>query len=335
MSKQKWLAIQSSLLFVLLLTIFICLNIGSTGFNLVDWWQDVSDTEMIGTIIWQTRFPRLILAALVGGALGASGTAYQTILRNPLADPFILGVSGGAALGYAIGIGLQISWEACLFMAFLSSIFVLLGIIFLSGNAGDSNNPYKLLLTGVVVNAFAYALIVGLHSLLPAQMGQQLFSLLLGNLQIVDFKILGIFSFLLATSLFVLLMHSSELDAWMLGADAAASLGVNVPRLQTIVLVCGSIMVGAAVSLSGLIGFVGLVVPHAVRLIIGTTHRVTLPASALVGAAFLVATDTIARSLFSNGSYQTELPVGVITALIGAPIFIYIMARETRRSLNA
>lgn len=322
MTRTKWIVTHALLLLTVLTIGLALLNIGPTTMTMFDDASTLRDP-----IIWQTRFPRLLLALLVGMALATTGTTYQTLLRNPLADPYILGVSGGAALGSTIGIVCGLPFIAVIGCAFGLSLATICGITALaSPTRGFSTD--RLLLTGVVCNAFAFALMMALQSILPPERAQQMIFLLMGTLTTTTPDVLWILAGIVIGGIGLLLRHSRALDALACGEETAAAVGVDLARTQRQIFILSSLIVGAAVAMSGLIGFVGLFVPHAVRLIVGTAHRHLLPASAYIGGLFLMCTDTIARTAFSAGDFQTELPVGVITALIGAPCFVWLLRRR-------
>lgn len=321
MTRTRWIVTHALLLLTVLIIGLALLNIGPTSMTMFD------ASALRDPIIWQTRFPRLLLALLVGMALAATGTTYQTLLRNPLADPYILGVSGGAALGSTIGIVCKLPFIAVIGCSFGLSLATICGITALASPARGFSTD-RLLLTGVVCNAFAFALMMALQSILPPERTQQMIFLLMGTLTTTTPDILWILAGIVVCGIGLLLRHSRALDALACGEETAAAVGVDLARTQRQIFILSSLIVGAAVAVSGLIGFVGLFVPHAVRLIVGTAHRHLLPASALIGGLFLMCTDTIARAAFSAGDFQTELPVGVITALIGAPCFVWLLRRR-------
>lgn len=322
MSRRRWYGILAALLVALGLAIFVALNLGASHVTLWD-----TSHPQSAAILWQARWPRIVLALLVGVALSSSGTAYQALLRNPLADPYILGVSGGAAIGSAIGIWCGASSGTT---ALLAGGVSLLAMLVISALARGPARAYthSLLLTGVVCNAFAFAILLLLYTLAPSEKSQQILSLMMGNIGVTDGTTMTIMAGMIGISLSMLLWRTRAMDALALGDETAASLGVPVAQLQREIFVAGALGIGAAVAVSGLIGFVGLFIPHATRLLVGHTHRRLLPAATLLGASFLILADTAARTLFTHGSYQTELPVGVITALIGAPCFVWLMKRQ-------
>lgn len=323
---RRWIAINGTLFFVCCAAAVAALNIGPghvTFRSLVDHSQTAS------TIIWSVRLPRIILALLVGAALGGAGTAYQALLRNPLADPYILGVSGGAALGSAVAVALRLPFGMAVLAAIALSLMSMIGIYRFAAGPGKVYT-HALLLTGVVFNAFAFAGIMFLHTILPVERSQEILFLLMGNLSYAEGPALMVLAIAVPVGLSVLMRLSPAMNAITLGDETASSLGMNLRRFQAGVFFAGSLMVGVSVAVSGLIGFVGLFVPHMVRLLGGSDHRYGLPASALTGALFLLAADTAARSVFGGSAFQTELPVGIITALIGAPCFVFLLRRQIR-----
>lgn len=285
-------------------------------------------------IFFSLRLPRVVLAALVGCALASSGAMLQSLLRNPLADPFVLGVSGGAALGATVALAFGLS--ALAWVPGLSPVnaFALLGalgatvLVLLVGRLAGGNSPNTTLLAGVIFNAFALAAITFIKALVaPDKLGEILFWLA-GSLGHEQWSTLGSTSIVVLCAVTVLVALSPRLNLLTLGEEDAQSLGVDVRLTRRVLLVTASVAVAAVVSLSGLVGFVGLLVPQLARLLFGVDQRISVPASALLGAAFLMLADLLARLLFRVS--QTEPPVGVITALLGGPLFLALMARQRR-----
>jgi iron complex transport system permease protein len=283
-------------------------------------------------IVLRVRLPRVVLAALVGASLAVAGTLFQALLRNPLADPYILGVSGGAALGgitvLSFGGALGLGYAAVPPAAFAGAILTILLLFAVSGGTGRLS-PTTLLLTGVVFNAFASAAIVFMASIAGLVEGASIFLWLIGNLSDARFEVAGWVAAFLALGLACALPLARGLNLLALGEEPAAQLGVDVERVKKVLLAATSLMVGAAVSVSGLVGFVGLIIPHLLRLLFGPDHRLLVPASALGGAAFLVLCDTAARTLLVG----RELPVGAITAMAGGPLFLILLRRHHARAL--
>lgn len=285
-------------------------------------------------IFYSLRLPRVVLAALVGCALAASGAMLQSLLRNPLADPFVLGVSGGAALGatVALAFGLSaLSWvpglsgaPAFALLGALGATVLVLGV----GRLAGGNSPNTTLLAGVIFNAFALAAITFIKALVaPDKLGEILFWLA-GSLGHEQWSTLGSTAVVVLLAVAALVVLSPRLNLLTLGEEDAQSLGVDVRWTRRLLLVIASVAVAAVVSLSGLVGFVGLLVPQLARLLFGVDQRICVPASGLLGAAFLMLADLLARLLFRV--FQTEPPVGVITALLGGPLFLALMARQRR-----
>jgi len=277
-----------------------------------------------GTVLLRLRIPRALLGMIVGAALAAAGSALQGLLKNPLADPFVLGVSGGAALGatVALALGLTALVGPSVF-AFVGSVAAM-GLVLAVGRARGS--PYAALLTGVVFNAFAAAAITCIKTLVsPDRVGEILYWLA-GSLGYEPPATLAGAALLQCACLGVLWHQSGRLNLLSLGDDEAASLGVPVNRARSTILLAASLGVAGAVALSGLVGFVGLIVPHVLRLWLGPDQRLLVPASALGGGAFLVLSDLLTRLLFPL--FHAELPVGVVTAVLGGPLFLWLLRRE-------
>ncbi|HEY8153079.1 MAG TPA: iron ABC transporter permease [Myxococcota bacterium] len=279
-------------------------------------------------IVLRVRLPRVALSLLVGASLAVSGVLFQALLRNPLADPFVLGVSGGAALGgiavLSLGSAVGLSQAAVPPAAFAGALAttLLLGLV-----SGSRASPTSLLLTGVVFNAFASAGIVFLASLAGMNEGAGVFLWLIGSLSSVRADVAGWVALFLLAGLACALPLARSLNLLTLGEEAAQQLGVDVARVQRVLLVAASLMVGAAVSVAGLVGFVGLIIPHLLRLLIGPDHRLLIPSAALAGGAFLLLCDTAARTLLGG----RELPVGALTSLAGGPVFLWLLRRHQQR----
>jgi len=281
------------------------------------------------TIILSLRLPRAILAGLVGAGLSVSGATFQALLRNPLADPYILGVSSGAAVGaiLAILLGLGTFSFGLPLISFLGALLTVL-IVFYFGRQDGKIHPNTLLLAGVIIGSFLSALIMFFISVSQKEELHTIIFWLMGDFSFSNARaILIVFPYILL-GFFVLYLRSRHLNLILSGEENAVQLGVDVEKLKLVSYLSASLITAASVSVCGLIGFVGLIIPHAVRLIFGPDHRVLIPASALVGASFLIASDTVARTLLA----PTELPVGVITAAFGGPFFIYLL--KTRKVIK-
>lgn len=277
-------------------------------------------------IVLRVRLPRVVLGLLVGAALATAGAIFQALLRNPLADPYVLGVSGGAALAgiavLALGSVVGVPVRSVPIAAFAGGLLATALLYWVSGGPGRSG-PTGLLLTGVVFNAFASAGIVFLASIAGFFDGSRIFLWLIGHLSAVRIDAAGLVAASVGLGVGVACVLSRSLNLIALGDETAAELGVPVEAHRRWLLLATSLMVGAAVAVSGLVGFVGLIVPHALRLVIGSDHRLLVPAAALCGAGFLVLSDTAARTVLDG----RELPVGAVTALIGGPLFIFLLRR--------
>lgn len=288
-----------------------------------------SETEQ--TIILSLRFPRVLLAGLVGAGLSISGCVFQALLRNPLADPYILGVSSGAAVGAIIAMLTGLGAHS-LGIPLASSLGALLTIItvFYFGRQEGKIHPNTLLLAGVITSSFLSALIMFFISISQREELRTIIFWLMGDFSLSNYEAIWITFPYISLGFFLLYLHSRQLNLILLGEESAVQLGLRVERLKWISYFLASLITAASVSVCGLIGFVGLIVPHSVRLLFGPDHRLLLPCSALLGASFLIASDAIARSLFA----PVELPVGVVTAAFGGPFFIYLLrTRKVVRTL--
>ncbi len=285
--------------------------------------------ESQAIIINQVRLPRILVGALAGAALACAGTTLQGIFRNPLADPSIIGVSVGGSLGAVIAITLGLSSSSLWILpmcAFLGAMGAAVLVYLLSLSHGQSQ-PATLLLAGVAVNAFLGALISAIL-LFTNQFPelQAILGWLIGGLRGRGWAHVGAIVVPVVLTTALLLAFARDLNLLLLGEETAQGLGVNVPRTRLVLLALAALATGSAVSIAGPIGFVGLVVPHMLRLIVGPDHRLLMPVSALGGAVFLVTTDTVARLIIQ----PSELQVGIITNLLGAPFFLYLLYRNRR-----
>jgi len=282
-------------------------------------------------ILLGVRLPRLVLGMLVGSALATAGAVFQALLRIPLADPYVLGVSGGAALAGIAVLALGSLWSLPTtwvpISAFAGGLLATFLLYWVAGGRGRSSAT-GLLLTGVVFNAFASAGIVFIASVAGFFEGSRIFLWLIGHLSAVDIDAAGLVAASVAIGLTTALALARSLNLLALGDETAAQLGIPVESHRRWLLLATSLMVGAAVSVSGLIGFVGLIVPHSLRLVVGSDHRLLIPATAITGAGFLVLCDTVARTVLGG----RELPVGAVTALVGGPLFIFLLRRAQDRT---
>ena len=282
-------------------------------------------------IVWQLRAPRVVLAALVGGMLAIAGSAYQGVFLNRLADPYLLGVAAGAGLGATLAIayasaGSGVTSELLPLAAFAGAIVGVAAAYALGRSVGGVTSAGTLILSGVAVAAFLTAIQTFVQLQHPQSL-RDVYAWLLGGFGAADWHEVAIATPYIAVSSAILLAHRRILDVLSLGDDEAASLGIEVRRVRLLVVVAATAGTAAAVAVSGLIGFVGIIVPHTVRLLVSTSYRAVLPLSLLAGAGFLVLADAIARTILS----PAELPVGVVTAFFGAPFFAVVL--RTSRSV--
>src|SRR6056297_630026 len=335
--RNRKIFILSILLFMILI-MFLALSIGAVKVEILDIIkilknkilnvdnQNIDIDNNIIYIIWNIRLPRIFASLLIGGMLSIAGVTYQGILKNPMADPFILGISSGAALGATIGIVSKISFNILglnfiSLMAFAGALLV----IFIVYNIARIKNEIPittLLLSGIAMSQFLTAILSILMMLFDRDLNK-IFFWTLGSLSgkgwdsiinVIPYTVLG---------LLILMYHSKDMDILLLGDESAKNLGVEADKVKKIILVTASIITAASVSVSGIIGFIGLIVPHIVRIFIGPKHLKLIPLSFITGGALMVICDTIARSIIPQ-----EIPVGIITAILGAPFFIYILKKK-------
>ena len=275
------------------------------------------------TILLEIRVPRILLAGAVGASLAAAGASYQALLRNPLAEPYLLGISNGAAVGTMIALVFfgPFEWSRPL-LAFVGALLATL-VVYRLGQGRAGATPERLILAGVIVTTFLSSAIVFVTTLMDATRIRAFTFWLLGDLSGATSILLILAIVIAVAATLVLAANARSLNLLMLGERDAFDLGVEVGRVRLIVFVAASLLVGSSVASGGSVGYVGLVVPHLVRLSLGSDNRITIPAAALSGALFVVVADTIARTIIA----PRELPVGAITALIGAPLFIYLLKR--------
>ncbi|MBB3906681.1 MULTISPECIES: FecCD family ABC transporter permease [Anoxybacillaceae] len=301
---------------------------------LEQWWgiapsPDIPDTLV--QIVMAIRLPRVVLAFLVGASLSLAGAAFQGLLKNPLADPYTLGVSSGASVGAVVVLffHLQLPWFGSFTLPIMSIAFGLLTlflVLFFTRAVDPRMSVETIILTGIIFSAFFSALI----SLMIALTGEelrQIITWLMGSVAMRSWKYVVMMLPFFIIGCLLLLVNHRELNAFAFGEEAAAHIGVHVAKRKLVILIGASLLTGAAVAVSGAIGFVGLVVPHMIRLVAGPNHRLLLPLSLLYGGAFLVLADLAARTMIS----PSELPIGIITSLIGAPLFAGLFLNRMKR----
>jgi len=326
---KRLLTVTTVLAVALLATMFIGLSTGSSGNSFQAVWASLfgsTEDTVLSTIIWRIRMPRVIMAALVGATLSLGGLVFQALLRNPLAEPYILGISGGSAIGAILGILMGLSrFPGVSLTAFTGSILTLLLILGISSGQSILKKN-AVLLSGVMVNAFCSAVIMFLVSLTRDAKLHNIIFWLMGDLSMGTMEQTGMLVLLLFPCFLIIFWLSNTMNLLLMGREMAQSMGVNIKAVTLTLLILTSFMVSATVSQCGLIGFVGLVIPHLFRLLLGPDHRILVPACILGGGAYMVICDILARILPEQG----EMPAGVITAMIGAPLFIYLLKRSGR-----
>jgi iron complex transport system permease protein len=319
---------------LLLVTMTLGIGIGSVSLSPRAVWQVIVDhlaghpkNTVADEIVWQIRLPRVLLAAVVGAALTTAGTVVQVLVRNALADPFLLGVSSGASVGATtvllFGAFASLGVWAISFGSVLGALAAM-GTVFLVSRKGRQLAPTQLILCGVVLSALFESVTSFLIFRGNPQATQSVLFWLLGSFGSANWPQLPIPAIALAVAIGYLMATGRSLNALAMGAEPAASLGVDVHRLRRNLFIVTSLMAGVAVAVSGVIGFVGLVVPHIVRLMVGSDHRRVLPVGVLFGASFMVVGDLLARTIVA----PQEMPIGVITAFIGAPTLIVLIRRR-------
>ncbi|MBU1710126.1 MAG: iron ABC transporter permease [Proteobacteria bacterium] len=314
---------------VLLVCAFIGISVGPSG---VDFAQTlaaltgkVDTSSMSWTIIWQVRLPRVALAAAVGATLALGGLVFQALLRNTLAEPYILGVSGGSAVGAILGIIAGFSnFPGIALTSFIGSMGILALVLALAAGRSILNKD-SLLLGGVMMNAFCGAVIMFLISLTKTSQMHHILFWLMGDLSMFTQERMPVLLAVIPCFILILIL-ARPMNLLLMGEEAAAASGINVNLVSMVLLIATSLMVSIVVCQSGLVGFVGLVVPHVLRMMLGPDHRLLVPACLLGGGSYLIFCDLLARTLPSQG----EMPVGIITAMIGAPLFIFLLWRAKR-----
>jgi iron complex transport system permease protein len=282
-------------------------------------------TAREAAIVWQLRVPRVVLAFLVGGMLAVSGASYQGVFRNPLVDPYLLGAAAGAGLGATIALGSDAALVTVPGAAFVGALVAVFLAYFLSSIGGRDTSPAVLVLAGVAVTAFFTAVQT---FVLQRQVDtiREVYAFILGRLSNAGWADVRAVLPYAVVSIGALVILRRDLDVLAVGDDEAASLGMHVTRTRLLVVLAASLATAAAVSVSGLIGFIGLVVPHLVRLLAGSSFRVVVPLSIVFGAAFLALADLVARTAMA----PQEIPIGVVTAFFGAPFFVLVLRARRR-----
>jgi iron complex transport system permease protein len=325
---KRILAVSLLLFLLLAISAFLGLAMGSTAQDIRQIFAVLSGHAdhypTLSNIIWRIRLPRIMLAALTGATLSLGGLVFQALLRNPLAEPYILGISGGSAVGAIIGILLGMApFPGVAFFAFAGSMATLL-LVLLIASTRSAIKKDTLILAGVMVNAFCSSVIMFLISLTQDSRLHNILFWLMGDLSLSDTHRTLLLTIALVPCFAALFSLARPMNILLMGEEMAANMGIDVRIIPLVLLLITSFMVSIVVCQTGLLGFVGLVMPHLLRLLFGPDHRLLVPACILGGAAYLILCDLLARSLPSQG----EMPVGVITAMIGAPLFILLLRRS-------
>jgi len=330
--RSRIAAASAGALAIAVAAIVVAPLIGSTHISIArafDWsvpWATNVDAQ----IFFVARLPRVLAAALVGSALAASGVILQALLRNPLATPFTLGVSAGAALGAMLvlvlgGAMASLSWASVPAASFVGALAAVGVVYLLAAGRHRGFSTGVLLLAGVTLNSFLSALILLVQYFADMTQTMQTLRWLLGDLDVAGYRPLVAALPMLAIAYVVFLVLAPSLNLLSLGSDLAAARGVDVLRVERVAFLTASLATGAAVSIAGPIGFIGIVVPHLVRMVVGPDHRLVVPASLGFGAAFLIGCDLISRTVLA----PIDLPVGIVTALIGGPFFLWLLVRQS------
>ncbi len=331
LTRARMIATLAALLAAVIVCALAAAAFGSVHISIARALADASSPDH--AIFFGARLPRVLMGIAVGAVLASVGAALQALVRNPLAEGGILGISGGGALGAIVALIVfahsEASYAAVPAIAFVSALVATVAVYRLALVDGQLE-PFTLLLVGVIFNAFWGAAIMLVNSVVNFYYAHSILFWLMGNLEAPTYGEVAMVAALGLSGFAALMMLARDMNLMSLGDEAAADLGVEVDACRRIIFFATSIMIGAAVSVSGIISFVGLIVPHVLRLALGPDHRLLLPASLLGGAAFLVLADLIARVAIA----PAEIPVGAITALCGGPFFIYMLRREGRKPLG-
>ena len=320
------IAVAAVLLLLLGLTVLVSLTLGAVHLPLSQVWSVLvspGTKSDAAVIVREIGLPKILLAILVGAALSVAGTGLQALLRNPLADPYVLGIWSGAAVGaiVALWVGGRIA-AASPWAAFAGAVITMIWV-YLLGKSGGRMASYTLILAGVVTASFLSAIILFMLTLLSTRDVRGIAFWLMGDLSVTSLAEMRLLAPAIVLAIAGLYVFAKDLNILLVGAEEAAHLGVNVVRVELGVYVLASLLTGMAVASSGAIGYLGLLVPHLGRMLVGNDHRLLLPTAALGGAILLVLSDTLARTAVA----PSELPVGAVTAVAGAPVFIYLLRK--------
>ncbi|MCD5390596.1 iron ABC transporter permease [candidate division NPL-UPA2 bacterium] len=315
----KWMGRLILLALILMAVSLLALSLGPARIPLSNIFHP---QEIESIILFKIRLPRIILGLVVGAALAVAGVIFQGMFRNPLVEPYTLGISGGAALGVSLAV--IAGFRMLPLAGFLGALGAISLVYFIARRQGILRIS-MLLLTGVMISFIASAIILLIMSLAHEHQLHGILFWIMGSLEETNPSLIKLVSLIILIAIAISFLFSRALNVLSLGEEEALHLGVNIERTKRTLFILGSLMAGAAVSVSGIIGFVGLLVPHFMRLLVGPDHRILLPTSCLAGGIFLIASDTIARTVIS----PLEIPVGVITGILGGSLFIYFLTKRT------
>ena len=341
LKKQGYLIICAGLIVALVIALFWAMSIGTVKLPMTSIYNTVMEQLVSGQpiegadygpvhdIVWLLRLPRLVLAALVGMGLSVCGVIMQAVVKNPLADPYILGISSGASLGAtaAILLGIGVAWGENFvgIAAFIGAFAMSLGVLFIS-NLGGRSNSVKLLLGGMALSAVCGAFSSFIVYFANNKEGMQTVAYwMMGSFAGAKWETLAVIAPIVVLAVLFFWSQSRMLNLMLLGDESALTLGTDLHIYRQVYLLVSSLIVGFVVYAAGMVGFVGLVVPHVIRMLVGTDHKKLIPVSALTGAVFLVIADGLCRVIIP----RTELPIGILISLIGAPCFVYLMIKKT------
>ena len=341
LKKQGYLIICAGMIVALVIALFWAMSIGTVKLPMASIYNTVMEQLVSGQpiegadygpvhdIIWLLRLPRLVLAALVGMGLSVCGVIMQAVVKNPLADPYILGISSGASLGAtaAILLGIGVAWGENFvgIAAFIGAFAMSLGVLFIS-NLGGRSNSVKLLLGGMALSAVCGAFSSFIVYFANNKEGMQTVAYwMMGSFAGAKWETLAVIGPIVLLAVLFFWTQSRMLNLMLLGDESALTLGTDLHIYRQIYLLVSSLIVGFVVYAAGMVGFVGLVVPHVIRMLVGTDHKKLIPVSAMTGAVFLVIADGLCRVIIP----RTELPIGILISLIGAPCFVYLMIKKT------
>lgn len=326
---SKTILVSISLTGILFLALLVSLLTGTTVTELKTLLTGSAvgiDAQKTWTIILAYRLPRTLLAAIAGAGLASAGVVFQGVLKNPLADPYLIGIAAGGSLGAVVSITVFgerwiLGTSVCAFLGSIAAVALVYGLAMVRRGTGQVNT---VILAGVIVGSLMNSVMLLILSLSGSHEKQRILFWLMGDFSLASYRKVLLAAVVVAVGWTLTYLNASRLNLLIVGDDTASHLGLNIFRARTFFMIVAAMVTGAIVSVSGTIGFVGLVVPHAMRLLFGPDHRVLLPAAFLGGAAFLAASDCVARIV----AYPMELPVGVITTLSGAPFFLYLLVKK-------